>query len=216
MSKDSSSIYSKIALDIAVRIARGELKEGAKISGRSLLAGEYKVSPETIRRAISLLGEMDIVSVQTGNGIIIKSQNNASKYLERFNSTQTILGLRNDISALARQKADIEVEMMANIDKIIDYCERLKNLNPIYPIEFEIPKDSPVIGKATGDLKFWQSTGATVVGIRRNSEVIISPGPLSIFEGGDIILAVGDPSIVERVKQFLKPVDQTEDNTGHL
>lgn len=209
MSKDTSSIYSKIALDVAVRIARGELKEGTKISGRSILAGEYKVSPETIRRAMSLLSDMDIVSVQTGNGIIIQSQSNASKYLERFNSSQTILDLRNDISALSRQKAQIEVEMLSNIDKIIDYCERLKNLNLIYPIEFEIPKDSPVIGKATGDLKFWQNTGATVAGIRRKGEVMISPGPLTAFEAGDIVLAVGEASIVERVKQFLLTGDTT-------
>lgn len=204
MPRDSSSIYSKIALDIAVRIARGELKEGTKISGRSILAGEYKVSPETIRRAMSLLSDMDIVSVQTGNGIIIRSQGNASKYLKRFNSSQTILDLRNDISALVRQKAEIEGEILTHIDMIIDYSERLKNLNPIYPVEFAIPAASPTIGKTTVDLKFWQNTGATVVGIRREGQVIISPGPHTAFLPGDILLAVGDDSIVERVREFLQ------------
>ena len=204
MPKENASIYSKIALDIAVRVARGGFKEGARISGRSTLAGEYKVSPETIRRAVSLLAEMDIVSVETGAGIVIKSQVNAAKFLARFNSSKTILDLRNDITELTRKKAEIELQIASNINQIIDYSERLKNLNPIYPVEFEIPGDSHVVGKAASDLKFWQSTGATLVGIRRGDAVYISPGPQMIFLTGDIILAVGDPTMVERVREFLQ------------
>ena len=43
--------YLQIALDLATRIARGELAEGSRIYGRSVMASEYGVSPETIRRA---------------------------------------------------------------------------------------------------------------------------------------------------------------------
>ena len=43
------SQYLKIALDLANRITRGELQEGSRIYGRSLMASEYQVSPETIR-----------------------------------------------------------------------------------------------------------------------------------------------------------------------
>ena len=44
--------YLQIALDIATRIARGELAEGSRIYGRSVMSSEYSVSPETIRRAL--------------------------------------------------------------------------------------------------------------------------------------------------------------------
>ena len=49
------SQYLQIALDLATRIARGELPEGSRIYGRSVMAPEYGVSPETIRRALRLL-----------------------------------------------------------------------------------------------------------------------------------------------------------------
>ena len=48
-------IYQKIALDLANKIHSGEIQEGSVIYGRSILAGKYNVSPETIRRAIKLL-----------------------------------------------------------------------------------------------------------------------------------------------------------------
>ena len=50
------SQYLQIALDIAQRIAKGELPEGSRIYGRSLMASEYNVSPETVRRAPSAAG----------------------------------------------------------------------------------------------------------------------------------------------------------------
>ena len=40
--------YLQIALDLARRIASGELPEGSRVYGRSMMASEYNVSPETI------------------------------------------------------------------------------------------------------------------------------------------------------------------------
>ncbi|MDY0372402.1 MAG: GntR family transcriptional regulator, partial [Sphaerochaetaceae bacterium] len=56
--RDGMPIYARIALDIANRIENGELLEGKRLSGRSLMSSEYGVSPETIRRAFSLLEEL--------------------------------------------------------------------------------------------------------------------------------------------------------------
>ena len=52
MESEKASAYARIALDIAQRISRGELKENTRIYGRSIMASEYGVSPETIRRAL--------------------------------------------------------------------------------------------------------------------------------------------------------------------
>ena len=54
------SQYLQIALDLATRIAQGELTEGSRIYGRSVLASEYGVSPETIRKALRLLADIII------------------------------------------------------------------------------------------------------------------------------------------------------------
>ena len=67
------SRYEQIAIDLARRIARGEFSVGQKLSGRSLLAGTYNVSPETIRRSIALLQNIGVVESITGSGVFIKS-----------------------------------------------------------------------------------------------------------------------------------------------
>ena len=64
------SQYLQIALDLATRIAQGELTEGSRIYGRSVLASEYGVSPETIRKALRLLADMKVVDVKPQSGAV--------------------------------------------------------------------------------------------------------------------------------------------------
>ena len=68
---------------------------------------------------------------------------------------------------------------------------------PLPNYEVPVPKDSPLIGKSIGALKFWQSTGGTIVAIRRGQTVILSPGPYAELYGGDIIVLVGSPAAAE-------------------
>ena len=63
--------YEQIAVDLATKIAQNEYKVGTKLYGRSTLAGQYNVSPETIRRAVALLQSIGIVEVVAGRGIMV-------------------------------------------------------------------------------------------------------------------------------------------------
>lgn len=195
--------YRQIAMDVASRVANGELKEGSRIFGRSTLAGEYNVSPETIRRAVVLLEEMEVVKSSMGSGVLIKSVKHAQQFLESYQSKESIDSLRENIRELMEKKRDIENEIMEIIDKIIDYSGRLKNSNPITPVEIQILDDSHLIGRTLSGSEFWQKTGATIIGIRRGQEFILSPGPFMKFEKSDTILAVGDMQIIERAKMFM-------------
>jgi K+/H+ antiporter YhaU regulatory subunit KhtT len=197
-------MYRKIALDMAGRICRGEFKEGDRIYGRSTLAGEYNVSPETIRRAVNLLEDMEVVAASQGSGIYIRSKQSAYAFIERFQNKESVSSLRSDIHRLLSQKQSIENEINGIISKIIDYSDRLKNVNPITPLEIEMEEDSSLIGRTVTDTKFWQNTGATIVAIRRNGKLILSPGPYVGFEKGDSILVVGDMGVLERIRKFMK------------
>jgi K+/H+ antiporter YhaU regulatory subunit KhtT len=72
------------------------------------------------------------------------------------------------------------------------------------PIEVEVPDDCSHIGKTISELKFWQNTGGTVVGIKRNGSIVISPGPYALITKDDILLVIGDENIMERVEKFLR------------
>ncbi len=111
--------------------------------------------------------------------------------------------LKNEIKSLIQKKKDIETEITDKLERIIDYSDRLKNINALTPLEIDIEKDSHLIGKTISESKFWQNTGATIIAIRRNGTLLLSPGPYGGFEDGDSIFVVGDSSTLARVREFM-------------
>ena len=89
--------YQQIAVEIATRIANEEYKVGDKIYTRSYIAGHYGVSPETARRAICVLSDLDIVVSEKGSGVTIKSRQNASNFIKQFNKRETIESIKEKI-----------------------------------------------------------------------------------------------------------------------
>lgn len=196
-------IYQQIAIDIANRIYNGEFNVGSRIYGRSTLASHYNVSPETIRRSIVLLQDMDIVEANQGSGILVKSRDKASGFIEKFRYIDSINSLKKGISDTLNEKKRLDEGLKKYIDELVDFSERLKNSNPFAPFEIEINKNCRIIGKTIAESKFWQNTGATIIGIRRMDKMVLSPGPYAAFMDGDVIIAVGDEGAFERTKEYL-------------
>lgn len=94
------------------------------------------------------------------------------------------------------------------INELIDYYNRFASTNPFVTFEFEIQKGLNIIGKTIPKAKFWKSTSATIIGIRRRGNLILSPGPYAIFEEGDIFVAIGDEESYYRIKKFLYEGDK--------
>ncbi|SHJ86058.1 TrkA C-terminal domain-containing protein [Paramaledivibacter caminithermalis] len=195
--------YIKIALDIAYRIHNGDLKEGSKVSGRSTLASKYNVSPETIRRSIALLKDMNVVEVTEKSGILIVSKKQAYQFIQNFNTKDNVSKLVNKTRKLIIQKKELEEHIEENITSIIEYSSQLRNIGLMYPFELKIPKNSHIIGKTIGNTSFWQNTKATILGIKRNDKLIISPGPYLDFREDDIILFVGTNEVLQNVENFI-------------
>ncbi len=199
--------YKSIALDIAQRIVSGEFPVRSKISGRSLLAGQYHVSPETIRKSIGLLKEEGIVSVSQGKEIIVLSDEKANEYITRNHYLKSAYSLKQDLQLLLSEKKKLDRHFDILLTEIIETSDRLQNLKPYNPVEIRISDKSHVIGKTIGMLQFWQHTGATIIALRRGTEVSISPGPHVILRENDTLVVVGDEKMYERTAQF---INQTE------
>jgi K+/H+ antiporter YhaU regulatory subunit KhtT len=200
--------YKSIALDIAGRIVRGEFPVNSKISGRSLLAGHYHVSPETIRKAVALLKDENILSVSQGKEIIVLSDQRALDYTTRNNYLKSAYSLKQDLQQLLEEKKEMDRKFEDLLTQIIEASDRLQNLKPYHPVEIRIEEYSHVVGRTIGNLQFWQNTGATIVALRRGIEVTISPGPHVILKEHDIIIAVGDEKMNERTIQFINKREQ--------
>ncbi|WP_298838991.1 TrkA C-terminal domain-containing protein [Clostridium sp.] len=196
-------IYKKIAIDITNRILSGDFCIGDKLYGRSSLASEYNVSPETIRRSITLLSDMNIVTVTKGSGIVVTSVDNCLKFIDKFKDIDSISSIKRNIINLLEQKKELDKNIDCSIDELIDYSSRFKNSNPFIPYEFEIQPEMVVINKTISESKFWQSTGATIIGIRRDDKLMLSPGPQSKFKDKDVFIVICDKCSYNRIKAFL-------------
>lgn len=196
--------YVKIAMDIAERIYKGELEVGAKIRGRSTLASQYSVSPETIRRAVSLLSEVKVVKVYEKSGIFIESPEQAYIFLQQYHAKQNFQEIRAKIQQLQQQKTQIEKELNKNIDVLLEYSMSLEQFSSKEVHRITIGEAAPVIGQSIAETQFWKQTNATILSIIRGEQEIISPGPDFILQIKDIVVYICADENVVKVKAFLQ------------
>lgn len=196
-------IYSQIALDIAIRIARGDLKENTKVYGRSVMSSEYGVSPETIRRSMKLLEDMRIVETKQNSGTIILSAENAKLYVEKFGAHSNMHLMQKKLSDLIKSQEEINRQIIDVAEYIVRTNEKFTESNPFLNFQIPIPQNSIILGHTLSELNFWQETRATVIAIRRDGNVILSPGPYILFQENDIIIFVGDITTTQAVNDFV-------------
>lgn len=202
--KDLTEIarYEQIAVDLAAKIAHNEYRAGTKLYGRSTLAGQYNVSPETIRRAVALLQSMHIVEVVAGRGIMVLDAEAAKHYLENFNQRKGLAQAQQEYAELLEQRRELDLAIEHQIKKIMTFSSRLINILPKIE-EVEITKDSPLIKKTLKEVDFRAHTDATVLAVERSGEEYLSPDSEMIIEEGDILMYVGPEGSKEKVDSFV-------------
>lgn len=206
--------YITIAVDIATCIARGEYRIGLKIFGRSTLAGKYNVSPETIRRALTLLQEKGIVEVIPGVGVVVKSDRAASEYLAEYNQKKILLDIQERLTDLLREREKLNTEIDHLTNQLLDYtfkmAGRLQKLEEII-----VPPDSPLLGKSMAEADFRARTGATVLSIYRNGYEILSPEARTTLQAGDVLILVGTHDSARMVNQLVNGEEISIENLDY-
>ncbi|BDG59619.1 TrkA C-terminal domain-containing protein [Caldinitratiruptor microaerophilus] len=194
--------YEEIAVDLARRIVDYEYREGERVLGRSHLAGTYKVSPETVRRAIAILHDRGVVRAVPGSGIRIVSRQAAVEYLESLRTRSAIVELQEQVADLLAQRREID-------EKLEDACTRLaalagRALAAARRVEeVTIPAGSWLAGRTLGESRLRNISGATVIAVVRGTEEYYSPSPDFTFAAGDLLLIVGPETARERLEKAL-------------
>jgi K+/H+ antiporter YhaU regulatory subunit KhtT len=195
--------YQQIAIEIAARIVNGKLSEGDRISGRSSVAGQFNVSPETARRAFSILADLEIISPEKGKGMRVLSQERARTFLAQFSNQKDLESIRTEISqSIQRQMKEIN-QMNEMLSELIGATDHYRSMNPLAPYAIHITALCRFLGKTVQDVRFWQNTGATVVAVRRNNTLLISPGPYIEIRENDILYFVTAEMSDQKIKDFL-------------
>lgn len=198
--------YINIAVDIAIRIARGEYREGQRIFGRSSLAGRYNVSPETIRRALALLEERGIVKLHPGVGVSVKSAAAAENYIAEYGQRQILSDIQKQLQVYLDERNQLDQKISQLTNELLDYtfkmATRLQRIQ-----EFRLEENSIFIGKSLGDTQFRALTGATILAIQRNGKELISPEARTVLQTGDVLMIIAHQETRERYQEFgLTPI----------
>ena len=195
--------YQLIAEDIAAKIIERKYVVGEKIYARSSLATQYGVSAETARRAIAVLQDLNIVEATKGSGVIIVSYERAAEFVHRLEDVKSVRELQSTLEeSIEKQKEELET-LQDTLVEFISRTSRLQSINPFVPFQLEVSEGCPYLAKNIGEINFWQQTSATIIGIKKGNDLIISPGPYAELQEGDILYFVGNDQCFSVVKQFL-------------
>lgn len=198
--------YLKIAVNLSSRIASGDILVGEKLKGRSVLSTEYNVSSETIRRAMSILSDKNVVEIVMGSGIVVLSKENAIQFMKNFKDDESIAQMRFRLSQMFDKRKSMEEDINSLTTQIIDMY-KYKRSDLITPVEIQLPQNSHVIGQSIGKLEVWHNTGATIIGIIQDKNIVISPGPYYEFSENEKVLIVGDENVIERFNVFVNGIN---------
>lgn len=198
------AVYRTIALDLAKRIVQGEFKEGEKISGRTLLSGQYSVSPETIRKAIAVLREQQAVQVSQGKEVVIASVSQAAAFLSNHEQGDFVYSLRQELEEILSEKEKLDSCFHRIVTDVALYSDRLKNIQIYNPVEISLPEGSAFCGQTLRTLGVRQSAGVLAVAVRRGTEVWVAPDPDLRLEARDILVFIGEKDRVKAVRQWIE------------
>ena len=125
--------YLQIALDLAGRVARGELPEGSRVYGRSVMASEYSVSPETIRRALRLLADMKVVEVKPQSGAVVLSADSARRYIETLQGAAGPQALQRRMKALLAEEAELHRQLLETASALVKSRDTFSSAHEPFP-----------------------------------------------------------------------------------
>lgn len=194
--------YQVIAYQLAKKISQGELLEGAKLSGRSILASEYEVSSETVRKAVSILQRYGVVAVQDRSGIHILSKEAANHFIERYMTQKEDRKLLSDTMQIKRELMDLEGRLQKVLDQLIGATK-----TGFFPFDFFAFYLEEGMNYLYLDLKTTQlknHTHALLIGYEYEGSFIQNPDADVILKPGMTLYLLGGSLVQERVEQFFR------------
>lgn len=201
-SEVTTSKYQKIAVSVAQRIASGEYEVGEKLKSRTTIASTFNVSPETARKGLNILADLNILTLKHGSGAIVLSKEKAIEFINQYESTHSIAVIKEKIRQNIRHQQEGMEELSSLVNDFLMQSQNISKQFPLAPYEIIVNMDTDHFGKSIGVLNLWHQTGATVVAIEHEGQFLISPGPYAVIEKGDHIFFVGDDSVYSRMKNF--------------
>lgn len=196
--------YIDIAIDIATKIKKREIKEGMKLKGRSLAAAQYNVSTETMRKAFILLANQGIVEVKEKSGVFVISRTKAVHFLNHYKQEYRVKNELSTINDLIKQKKDIDLKINKSLKSLSLATKRKEVEFPIEYFSIQVHNDFDCCNKTVESLDFFNLTGATLFGIVSGDKTYSHVNPYYIIKDKDILYFSGEKNNLDEVLTIVK------------
>ncbi|MEC9485197.1 MAG: GntR family transcriptional regulator [Candidatus Izemoplasma sp.] len=198
--------HVQIAYEIAQKINQNILQEGDKLRGRNLAATEYKVSSETVRKALALLQQKGVVIVKEQSGAFVLSVEYAKDFVKAIKEDMKLSNHVENIKELLKENKAITKQIEKEF-RLIDLTKRKSTTDlPFDIFSFKVTKNCQLIGKTMQECAFFHNTGATLFGMIKNKQVISSVPNSTVIDVDDILFFSGDEKKKAKTLTYIKDI----------
>ena len=128
----------------------------------------------------------------------------STQYIDKFQSEKNTRAMKSQLRALIAERDRLNERIFDLVEKLTDLNDRFRYSDPMRNYEFTIPAGSHLIGMTVKESEFRQSTRASIVAIRSNGQINLTPGPNDRFQEGDLLVVSCSPALADEVKYFIQ------------
>ena len=104
---------------------------------------------------------------------------------------------------LTDEEADALAQILGAPRMVERFADLTKEVPGLDAGQVEITVASPFVDRPLGETKARTRTGASIVAIVRDEEVLASPGPGEVLRDGDVLVVIGTEDGISRVRRIV-------------
>ncbi|WP_301405556.1 cation:proton antiporter regulatory subunit, partial [Enterococcus entomosocium] len=125
-----------------------------------------------------------------------------------YQDVQSIQETKAEIMESVKKQQEELNHFSQLLDQLVSQTKRIHKMNPLLPFELALTEEAAHLNQSISELNIWQATGATVIAISHDQELLVSPGPYAKFSAGDTVHFIGNEYTLQRMTNFFYPDGQ--------
>lgn len=160
------------------------------------------MSARVEQRALPGIGVCQEVVTRSGRriGILTHRDGHREVVLYDTNDPDAV----SEAVPLTGDEANALAELLGAPQLVRHLAELQEQVIGVLTEQLPIPAGSPFAGRPLGDTQARTRTGASIVAVLRQGEVVASPGPAFVFAPGDFVVVVGTRDGIDGVAAILR------------
>ncbi|MGS0971718.1 MAG: winged helix-turn-helix domain-containing protein [Candidatus Izemoplasmataceae bacterium] len=207
MKINSVPVFEQIAYELACKIKNNELTHNQKIRGRSIIASEFSVSSETVRKALAILEKNGVVDIKEQSGAYVKSKAEAVKYIAMHHQNVETEKRFEEIDLLLKESMTLQKTLQTQFKQIKKNNDVHKSVLPINTFSIKVKQYDAFLYDDFSIDEFEHIVGGNIFGVVRKDAIISGIKREFNFLLNDEVFISGGESVKQKTLSFIKNPD---------